>query len=126
MTTIDEYIASFDDARIREILRKVRAEIREVLPSAREKISYGMPTFWQGENLVHFAAAKNHLGIYPGNLTNLPTELREKIAAKYKTSTGAIQFPYEKIDYNLIREIARTRAEIVKEKANFAKNSDKF
>lgn len=25
-----------------------------------------MPTFWQGENLVHFAVFKKHIGFYPG------------------------------------------------------------
>lgn len=47
------------------ILRKVQQVIRQAAPDALEKISYGMPTFWQGKNLVHFANFKNHLGFYP-------------------------------------------------------------
>ena len=31
-----------------------------------------MPTFWQGENLIHFAAFKKHLGIYPGDMSLSP------------------------------------------------------
>jgi uncharacterized protein YdhG (YjbR/CyaY superfamily) len=25
-----------------------------------------MPTFWKGQNIIHFAAAKKHIGLYPG------------------------------------------------------------
>ena len=26
-----------------------------------------MPTYWKGRNIIHFAASKKHLGIYPGD-----------------------------------------------------------
>ncbi len=29
-------------------------------------ISWPMPTFWKGRNITHFAAARKHLGLYPG------------------------------------------------------------
>lgn len=48
---------------MRQILHKVRETIRTVAPNAIEKISWRMPTFWQGENLIHFAAFKKHIGI---------------------------------------------------------------
>jgi len=72
-----------------------------------------MPTFWRGENLIHFSAQKRHLGIHPGALDDLPTELTERLAA-YKTSIGSIQFPYNKpIDYELIADISRWRVSVV-------------
>ena len=68
---VDEYIAAQPD-EIRPILEKVRETIRVAAPNAVEKISWGMPTFWQRENLIHFAAFKKHLGIYPGDLSPAP------------------------------------------------------
>ena len=65
-----------------------------------------MPTFWNGRNLIHFAAFKRHIGVYPG------AEAVERFApllAKYKTGNGAIQFPYKSfgtVQVKLITEIA--------------------
>lgn len=114
-TTIDEYIALFPDD-VRVILDQVRKTIRKAAPDAKEKISWQMPTFWQNENLVHFAAAKNHIGLYPGE--SGVRAFIDKLTG-YKTSKGAIQFPLsEPIPYDLIAEITRFR---VKENAGKAK-----
>jgi uncharacterized protein YdhG (YjbR/CyaY superfamily) len=105
--TIDEYIEQFPP-EIREILINVRETIRENAPDAEERISWGMPTFWQGKNLIHFAAQKQHIGIYPGEdgVKAFESKLNE---AGYKYSKGAIQFPYSRpIPYGLIAEITRS------------------
>nr|WP_236860355.1 DUF1801 domain-containing protein [Candidatus Formimonas warabiya] len=105
-TTIDEYIALFP-ADVRDILQQVRTTIRNAAPEAKEKISWQMPTFWQNENLVHFAAAKNHIGLYPG--ASGVRAFADRLTG-YKTSKGAIQFPLsEPIPYDLIAEITRFR-----------------
>jgi len=110
--TIDEYIAGQAED-IRPILEKVREVIREAAPAAKEKISWRMPTYWQGENLIHFCAHKNHLGIHPGLITNLSEDILKRLE-NYKTSKGAIQFPYNKpIDYELISDIAKWRVSAV-------------
>lgn len=111
-TTIDEYIlAQRED--IRPLLIKVRETIRAAAPEATEKISWRMPTFWQGENLIHFAAFKKHMGIYPGDLSLVP--FADKLT-EYHTTKGAIQFPYDKpIPYDLIAEITAYRVQAVKE-----------
>ncbi len=74
------------------LLLRVRAAMRSALSNATEKISYNMSTFYLcGRYVIAFAAAKNHLGIYPG------AEAIEHFAPRlteYKTSKGAIQFPY--------------------------------
>jgi uncharacterized protein YdhG (YjbR/CyaY superfamily) len=36
-----------------------------VVPQAQEKISYQIPTFALMGNLIHFAAFKQHIGLYP-------------------------------------------------------------
>ena len=66
-----------------------------------------MPTFWQSENLIHFAAYKKHVGIYPGGEA-IPV-FAQRLTG-YKTSKGAIQFPLDKpIDHALIADITRWR-----------------
>lgn len=106
--TIDEYIEAQPE-QVRPILVKVREIIRDAAPEAVEKISWQMPTFWQGENLIHFAAFKRHIGIYPGDLNLTP--FADKLKG-YHTTKGAIQFPLDKpVDYALIAEITRWRVQ---------------
>jgi uncharacterized protein YdhG (YjbR/CyaY superfamily) len=105
-TTIDEYIAQYPDG-IRKILLKIRRTIRKAAPKATEKISYRMPAFYQGEYLVYFAAMKNYIGFYPTSqgVAAFAAELGD-----YKTSKGAIQFPFSKpIPYDLITRITAFR-----------------
>jgi len=109
-STIDEYI-SVQLPEIQPILHKVRSVIRENAPNAIEKISWNMPTFWQGDYLIHFAAFKKHLGIYPGDLTATP--FINKLD-QYKHTKGAIQFPYDKpIDYDFISKIVKYKVKIL-------------
>ena len=102
--TIQEYISKQDEA-IQQRLLDVYRTIREAIPNASERISWGMPTFWKGRNIIHFAPAKHHIGIYPG------PEAIEEFADRlkdYRTSKGAIQFPNTKpLPLDLIAEIAR-------------------
>ena len=81
--SIDEYIVGQSED-IQTILHKVRETIRTAAPNATEKISWMMPTFWQFENLIHFCAHKNHLGIHPGALDRFPAALMDRLAG-YKT-----------------------------------------
>ena len=101
---IDEYIAALPE-HIRQDVQKVRLMIKMALPDATEKISWDMPTYWKGRNLIHFAAHKNHLGIYPGAEAMVHFAPR---LTKLKTSKGAIQLPYTLISKHLqlIAEIA--------------------
>jgi uncharacterized protein YdhG (YjbR/CyaY superfamily) len=104
--TIDAYIAA-QDVAIQPVLHKIRAVIQENAPDAIEKISYQMPTFWQDENLIHFAVAKRHIGIYPGG--ELVAIWGDKLAG-YQTSKGTVQLPLNQpIDYELIAEMVRFR-----------------
>ena len=115
MNTIDEYIADQRE-EIRPALIKIRETIREAAPDATEKIAWRMPTFWQEKNIIHFAAFKKHIGIYPGDLSFIPFQDRLE---EYHTTKGAIQFPLDKpIDYKLIADITRWRLSYVTGKRN--------
>jgi uncharacterized protein YdhG (YjbR/CyaY superfamily) len=106
--TLDEYIASFPPD-IQEKLQGIRAVIRKAAPDAEEAIRYGIPTFRQdGNNLVHFAAFKNHLSFFPtsSGVAKFHGEL-----SIYKLSKGTIQFPLDKpVPYDLVERITRFRA----------------
>ena len=86
--TVDEYILA-QDAYIREQLQRVREAIRDELPDATEKISWSMPTWWSGHNIIHFAAQKKHIGLYPG--PEAVAFFSEKLDAHgFKYSKGSI------------------------------------
>ena len=109
----DEYI--FNQPPNRQILLlNVRQAIRQALPDAIEKISYQMPAYWQGRNLMYFAAQKDHLGIYPG-----PEAIQHFASrlAEYKTSKGAIQFPYKTFGSEQLQLISEIAAWCGKERA---------
>lgn len=101
--TIDEYIAAQAE-EVQSYLQQIRNTIRTALPDAKERISWSMPTYWKGNNILHFAAHKHHIGLYAGTeaVIHFEKELKE-----YKTSKGAIQLPYKKpLPLNLVAEIA--------------------
>jgi uncharacterized protein YdhG (YjbR/CyaY superfamily) len=106
-TSIDDYIRSFPE-HIQKKLAQMRKAIREVAPSAQEKISYQMPTFYLNGNLVHFAAYTNHIGFYPtpSGISQFQREL-----SRYKNAKGSVQFPLEEpLPIGLIQKIVEFRA----------------
>ena len=102
---IDEYILTQDEG-IREHLQVVREAVRSVLPDATEKISWSMPTWWKGHNIIHFAAQKKHIGLYPG--PEAVTHFAERLdRAGLKYNKGSIQIPYsDELPLELIEDIA--------------------
>lgn len=103
---VDEYIQAQDENSW-VYLNKIREIIRKTAPKSKELISYGMPAYKQNGILVYFAANKNHLGFYP---TAAPIEKFKKELTEFKTSKGAIQFPYKKgIPEELVRRIMEYR-----------------
>ena len=102
--TIDEYIQLQDEA-VQPQLRQIRSLIHSAIPDAEERISWSMPTFWKGRNLLHFAASKKHLGLYPGG--EATSVFAEQLKA-YDVSKGTIRLPWkENLPEKLIRDIAR-------------------
>jgi uncharacterized protein YdhG (YjbR/CyaY superfamily) len=115
--TIDEYIAGFSP-EVQAILERIRVTIGTAAPDAQETISYQIPTFKLNGVLVHFAAFKNHIGLYPpvhgdGRL--------EKAIAPYAGEKGNLRFPFDQpIPYDLIERIVKLRV-----KQNLAKAASK-
>ena len=102
--TIDAYIAMQDEA-VQPRLREVRDILRAALPEAEERMSWSMPTFWKGRNIIHFAASKKHLGLYPGGEA---TAVFADRLTGFDVSKGTIRLPYDKpLPVALIADIAR-------------------
>jgi uncharacterized protein YdhG (YjbR/CyaY superfamily) len=109
---IDEYIAGFPP-NVQESLQRIRTIIREAAPDAEEAIKYRMPTFVLGENLVHFAAFKNHIGFYP---TASAIEAFRSDLDGYKGAKGSVQFQLNQpLPFALIQRMVQFRVEAVQE-----------
>lgn len=117
---IDDYIARFP-VEVQKILKKIRALIKEAVPTAEEKISYQIPTFTlNGNYLIYFAAFKNHVSLYPAPRG---AEQFKKELAAYEGGKGTVQFPLdEPIPYGLIKRIVKFK---VKENSEKAKEKKK-
>ena len=103
--TVENYILAQDE-EIRDQLRQVRTVLVSRLPDAKEKISWSMPTYWKDHNIIHFAAQKKHIGLYPGpEAVEFFSNKLDQAGLKY--SKGSIQIPYsDQLPLELIAEIA--------------------
>ena len=101
---IDEYIASQDE-QVQSRLQAMREAIHSAIPKAQERISWSMPTFWDGCNVIQFAASKHHIGLYPGSEA---VECFQDRLVDYETSKGTIRLPHHKpLPLELIGDIAK-------------------
>lgn len=102
--TIDEYIAAQEES-LQPKLRELRGILRAALPEAEERISWSMPTWWKGQNLIHFAAAKKHIGLYPGGEA---AAVFAEMLEGFSVSKGTIRLPLDReLPAALITEIAQ-------------------
>lgn len=107
IVTLEAYFAQYTPEQ-RQIMQQLREAIHAAVPGLSEKISWGMPTFVLGGNIIHFAMNKNHVGIYPGAETMAAFAPR---LSEYKTSKGALQLPLNKpIPYGIVAEMAKFSA----------------
>lgn len=113
-TTIDEYLASLEET-VKEKLNEIRMLVHALAPDAVECISYGIPTFKLNGNLIHFAAYRQHIGLYPGaaGIQHFANRFGD-----YTYSKGAVQFPLDQpLPKALIQEIIEYRIQQQRESA---------
>lgn len=105
---IDDYLASLEEPK-RSTLSALRRSILDVIPEAEQCISYGLPAFRvQGKVIAGFGAFKNHLSYLPHSGSIFPV-LGDELA-KYKTSSGALQFPVDAtLPKALVKKLVTTR-----------------
>ena len=103
--SVDDYLAALP-ADQRAVVEEIRRRVLLVAPGATEVIRYDMPT-WQldGTSLVHAAAWKQHVSLYPvppaGDAT-LDADL-----APYAGAKGTLKIPYAEVDYDLVERVVR-------------------
>lgn len=111
LKTIDEYIAA-QEASIQHVLQSLRETILEAAPECEERLAWQMPSFWQGEYLIHFAVMKNYLGIFPGK--DYLIEFEERLSS-FSTTKAMIRMNYDAVDHGLVREILAWRLGLIKD-----------
>ncbi|EHR31675.1 hypothetical protein HMPREF9709_01842 [Helcococcus kunzii ATCC 51366] len=104
VSTIDEYI-NFQDEKVREYLEEIREIICDSISDAIEKISWSIPTYWKGKNIIQFDSSKNHIGVYPGD--EATEYFRDKLT-DYDVTKGTIRLPYSRsLPKDLLAEISK-------------------
>lgn len=111
---VPAYIADFPPAT-RKMLQQLRALVRKQVPEAEERISYGIPGYFQeGGMIIYFAGYNKHIGLYPGAAAIV--EFKKDLAG-YKLSKGTVQLPLDApLPLGLITRLVKFRI-----KANKAK-----
>jgi uncharacterized protein YdhG (YjbR/CyaY superfamily) len=107
--TVDEYLAALPDDQ-RAVVEEIRRRVLLVAPGATEVIRYDMPT-WQrgGKSLVHAAAWKGHVSLYPVPPTGDPD--LDRALAPYAGAKGTLKIPYGEVDYDLVERAVRRLVE---------------
>jgi uncharacterized protein YdhG (YjbR/CyaY superfamily) len=110
--TIDECIKTYPKD-VQTILEGLRRTIKRAAPEEEETISYQIPTFkLKGSSLVHFAAFRKHIGLYPP----APKEFKKEVSS-YEGPKGNLKFPIDKpIPYDLLTRIVLFRRKKILEK----------
>lgn len=102
--TVDEYVQSFPDP-VRQALQSVRERIREVIPEAEERISYGIAGFrLDGKALLYIAGWARHVSMYP-----VPDgdDALTADTAPFRSGRGTLRFPVdEPIPLDLVGRVA--------------------
>ena len=106
-SSVTGYFASLPRDSRRE-LKRIRAAVRSIAPSATELISYRIPTFkLDGKPLLYYAAWKDQISLYPvtANIRRALPEIR-----RYETHKGTIRFPLDRpVPISLVKRLVRAR-----------------
>jgi uncharacterized protein YdhG (YjbR/CyaY superfamily) len=105
---IDDYLAKVEEPK-RSTLERLRRTILVIVPEAQECISYQVPAFrFGGEVIAGFAAFKNHLSYLPfsGSVLNqLSVELEG-----YDKTLSALHFPVDRpLPEALVKKLINVR-----------------
>ncbi len=116
-TTVNEYLDNFS-GETRKKLDTIRETIKEMVPEAGEKISYGIPTFTLNDKyVIYFAGYDKHVSLYP-----IPPgdEAFKKQLAPYVAGKGTVHFALDKpLPLPLIRKMIKFAVQYRKSKQGY-------
>ncbi len=112
MNPIDLYISDIENTLECEALENLRKILHEILPTAEESISYGIPTLKiNGKWVAWFAKFKNHLAFFPfsGSIfEHFPEEMKS-----WKHTKSSLHFTVEKpIPRDFLEKLIKKRLQI--------------
>ncbi|MCC2593014.1 DUF1801 domain-containing protein [Tessaracoccus sp. OS52] len=113
MGTVDDYLSELAEVD-REVVARVYALAREVVPDAEQGLGYGMPCLLHhGKPLLAVMRAKGHVGVYP-----FSPEAVESVADDLAShpgiglAKGTIRFqPASPLPEEIVKALVRARAE---------------
>lgn len=86
-----------------QLIKLIRETVLSIFPEAQERISYGMPAWFNGKTVLIYAQPqKHHLGIYPR--PNFIENHLEVLKQQYECSKGTIKVPYG-IEHGELRKL---------------------
>jgi len=109
---VEAYIAAAAPAAQKK-LRELRHWIRSILPSAEEKIWYGVPFYHQDGEVVGLSVARHHVSLGVGTKV-LPIGRRQKLAAMgYRTGSCTVQIRFnQNLPVALLRKMLREKVNL--------------
>jgi uncharacterized protein YdhG (YjbR/CyaY superfamily) len=103
---VDAYIQAAAGTARRKLL-EIREAIREVAPSAKERISYGIPCYDYRGRLAWFGLYANHIGLY---LRPPVIQAHSKELKGYVTTKSAVHLPLDReLPVSLVKKLVRAR-----------------
>lgn len=104
---VDAYLEPLSDD-VRAALESIRSIIHEIVPDCTERVSYKIPIFRIGKDLVGMAAHKNHCSLYAMSsaiLQDMKDELKD-----FNISNTTLHFTPEKpLSRDVVEKIVRAR-----------------
>jgi len=103
---VDAYIAAAPKA-VQPMLSELRQVIRSAAPHAKEKISYGMPSYEHRGRLAYYAGYEGHVGLY--GVAHVASA-NDASVTKYLESQSTLRFRVgQKLPVALIRKLIKAR-----------------
>jgi len=112
--TVDEYIENAPE-EAREMLGRIRALLKELVPNANEVIKWNVPVVETDRILFSYSAHKTHINFMP---TRSTLEAMMEHLDGYETGRDTIKLPYDKpLPLDLLRRVGEYRVQEVGESA---------
>ena len=103
---VDAYIAAAPKAA-QPLLNELREAIKTAAPQAKEKISYGMPSYEHHGRLADFAGYEGHVGLY--GVAHVSSEQDAEVN-KYLENQSTLRFSVgQKLPVSLVRKLITDR-----------------